>query len=223
MPSRRRTQKFTLIELLVVIAIIAILASMLLPSLSSARDKARDISCVNQLKQMGLNMAQYLQDNDEFYMAPYEGYAPVGSGNGISWMRTMARYLSWPNATAWANWQDWGEKPNMFICPTAALAPSMEIYRVVQGAQVGWATSYGMNVRFAQIKHSKVKSPHLKILLCDSPGKWTTYKPWGGTNYVPSYRHAGAFTNLLADGHVEKWRANTEPSVNSWEAAATGE
>jgi len=94
MVSKSSLKGFTLIELLVVIAIIAILAAILFPVFAKVREKARQTSCVSNLKQLGLGMMQYVQDNDETFPDGYDGQSTnINAGQIFFWPQAIFPYV----------------------------------------------------------------------------------------------------------------------------------
>ena len=107
--GRHVKSAFTLIELLVVIAIIAILAAILFPVFAKVREKARQTACASNLKQIGLAMIQYQQDND--------GGAPQGSVNN-GWYMSDANNYKWMDAIF-----PYVKSEAVFNCPDDSVDP----------------------------------------------------------------------------------------------------
>jgi prepilin-type N-terminal cleavage/methylation domain-containing protein/prepilin-type processing-associated H-X9-DG protein len=102
---RTGTRAFTLIELLVVIAIIAILAAILFPVFAQAREKARSITCLSNVRQIGLGCAMYTQDFDERFVPTWGSDAP--------WLVLLEPYMKIGEQSA-----TWNQNKGMAHCPS---------------------------------------------------------------------------------------------------------
>ncbi len=224
MDAGNKNYGFTLIELLVVVAIIAILAAMLLPALSKAREKARQSLCMSNLKQLGTMVAFYAQDYDEI-IVPYYLYDNISLGT--TWYGVFIRAKYVPNVYYNA------EKRQIFHCPSEP--KSYGYYRHGKSTSPNWnqATDYAMNRHVAPLirlatgergnKLSKVTNPSERFIICDGDAVavglsgssyWSQYNPNPDiTPYGWELRHSGGMNYLFLDGHVE-WKIGPPP-VNS--------
>ena len=168
-PARHRTGAFfTLIELLIVIAIIAILASLLLPALHMAREKAKAVACTGKLKQIGFGINCYTSD--------YREYFPPGRMGVQPWMVLLYPYVKNDCGDAVRGFRKFSQN-TIWHCPSTANPETEQPARISYGYNVmlfggndydpnPWQTAVTPPIKAAQIKH-----PSRQLIVCDT---WLT-------------------------------------------------
>lgn len=200
---RKKTEKrnFTLIELLVVVAIIAILAAMLLPALSKARERSRTAECLSALKQVGQYMSMYNADHSGLF------YPPLKIGSSYSsnlWAKKLAE-LYIPGKT-------YKEYYKKFACPSkkAWYESTLDPWGVTYGMNAYLASPDPASTAFYGYTHANPslwKQPAMTILNSDSRFPDLHYKGYlvsgSGNTYQWGHNGATGINILCMDGHGE--------------------
>ena len=228
MKTQRNSRGFTLIELLVVIAIIAILAAMLLPSLTRAKAKSQGIHCMNSLRQLGLGWQMYAHDNNDIALGPFPapghpswvdgGYDTAPDGVSLD---TLKKSVTWPYVNSIQAFRCAADHSQLRW--QGQLQPRVISYALncFLGAPSGWVSTSGQGRYQSVMKISSfgARGPTEIYTLLDEHensindchfdpfADLTRFSnnPWLD---APAGRHSNAAGFDFADGHAEihKWR-----------------